>query len=223
MGILIKDTFTGINGTVLSNHIPDTGPQWSTITAGDAVLDNNQLKLGVGSSGGTYIPAVPDNGYDSYIQTQVVRDNTGYAFWLGLRTFYNLGIIYNTVRLNCLKYDNSGPGSFAVSIYLGNSLTYYSGFQTHNLNVNDTIQLSVSGPVLSALVDVKVNGISIWSTTKTVPVNGNPYFFITSNSYATYLDNFEYGNNPPLNDSGKRYWKNGQWNVVYKEYDNRRF
>ena len=49
MGVLVQDSFTDSNGTLLQNHTPEVGSAWAKISGIDATIQSNKLSIGGGT------------------------------------------------------------------------------------------------------------------------------------------------------------------------------
>ena len=83
MGIVIYDSFTGVDGTLLENHAPEVGGRWGRLLSGTLKIQSNALVWNAGS-----VPLYRNNTpmlgpeYDISCSVQAAADNAFAQFTL---------------------------------------------------------------------------------------------------------------------------------------------
>jgi hypothetical protein len=118
--VLLKDTFTDANGTLLQNHTMDTGPGWQVLS-GNWQIQNNAVEQTTQDF--VYDKAVSDAGtsnatVSAQFSTSVVGGNTG-QFGLVVRATDNydyLAVVVSDGQLSLVEDTGGTPGYDIVTL-----------------------------------------------------------------------------------------------------------
>lgn len=157
--ILLRDTFTGTDGTLLSAHTPETGGPWVN-SFGTWDLGGNKSRLFANGGGDSCNVAQVDTGKSSVliVTNWVIGNPNGY---FGNSFNYSSQTDFWSWRYNTITGDLSltrRVSNVDTNVVTVSGLSTYAGGETLTTSLNvaaDTVQLSING---AALINYNVTG-----------------------------------------------------------------
>lgn len=141
--VLFKDTFTGVNGTLLTAHVPDVGTSW-TAADGTAVIQSNTLQSLTEGTFGTVVKANYSSPPNDYKVTVTELPETGGAF---------SGPIGRYLDVNNFVFVNNAAGSaIQLNVRNGGSESTLVGSVT-SIALPNTITMHCWGAVITVLAN----------------------------------------------------------------------
>jgi len=181
--VIIYDSFTGVDGTLLANHNPDinkSGQVWF-YTTNQQIINNTATNVGADSGG--YIQSnqsdciLTAKFFSSYDSAQIITRQPALLFrWNGTNSFKVIANIY----ANTFSIVNPSGSTIATKSTTLIKNTWY------------TIQAIISGSNITATLD-GVNTISAVDSSnigETIHGYWN-YRYVPHLGYLTYCDDFE--------------------------------
>lgn len=177
--VLVQDSFTDINGTLIQNHTPEIGNAWYNPVTWYLKIYSNSLRAEIGSQAALWaISTTPHSGGDLYAQAKVYGLSTlasaSGSIWL---------IISNTSQ------PNETLRIYSDALFLNNvqaeSFSYTPGATYRIERDGDTVYALENGIILLSAPSIgsgaSTSGFSVWFIS---------YYY---DGYQTRIDDYEAG------------------------------
>ena len=170
MAILIQDSFTDTNGTLVEDHTPEIGGAWNKVTGISATIQSNEVDVG-GSENPLYINSISDVA-DVYSQIKKTQ-NDGFL------------LIGRYTDINNYYFFDEGTGIRKFVAGTPSTLAAYATL----LSVGEVAKLEIVGTTLNLYVDDVLKATTTDSSFSTGKVGFRCLGGIFGNNY----DDFEAG------------------------------